>query len=128
MARHKAGTGAEDSLPFARQTTSSMVGLLILHRIQQAGPQTGTDLLEWLEETFSGSWRPSRSLVFQLVNRMDEWGVLESMWTHEKKRHERRYFLTDGGSGFLGSEKVRHRAQLDGLIENWQRVRQMIWG
>ncbi|MBU7015696.1 MAG: PadR family transcriptional regulator [Theionarchaea archaeon] len=76
-------------------------------RILSQAPCAGYDLIKDIEERTDGKWVPSKGMVYPLLNRMEEKGLIEVLEVGE--RSKKLYTITEKGKKELDLLKERHK-------------------
>jgi PadR family transcriptional regulator PadR len=95
--------GSVDSLPLVRGT----VDLLVLKALN-GQPMHGFGISAWLAEHSDGTVEIDDSVMYQVLHRLEERGLVEAEWAvSENNRRARYYRLTTEGRRYL-----RHETEL----------------
>ncbi|BDC17171.1 PadR family transcriptional regulator [Acidianus sp. HS-5] len=98
---------------------------IILYLLYTNGPLTGAEIMEKVEESSMGMWRPSPGSVYPMIRELEVEGLIEVVKTEGTKKY---YGLTDKGKelleGIPRDKRINNAiTELESLIEyildNW---------
>lgn len=92
---------------------TNMLKLLILDFLIKDKACYGNELSSRIEETFSGSYRPSNGLIYPLLRDMEENLWIEGWWDEPDKKSKRRYKITDEGIKYFNNIKLIYKPLIE---------------
>ncbi|MQL55488.1 PadR family transcriptional regulator [Acidianus ambivalens] len=98
---------------------------IILYLLYTNGPLTGAEIMEKVEESSMGMWRPSPGSVYPMIRELEAEGLIEVVKTEGTKKY---YGLTNKGKELLGGIPKERRIDnaiteleslVDYILDNW---------
>lgn len=94
-----------------RFNTTSIVKLFILKLLSNKN-YYGQELINDIEVSFSGQWKPSPGMIYPLLRKMEENKWVEAWWDVPDKKSKRNYKITEEGKKYYEYLKGIYKEQL----------------
>lgn len=102
-------TGTYNRLFPLKVSTNTFITLYTLHLLKHKGRLYGKEIINKIEDRFSGKWKPSHGLVYPILRELEKEGLVTGEWIGENnKKTIRMYNITDQGKSVYEVEKQRH--------------------
>lgn len=95
-----------------RFNTTSIVKLFILKLLSNKN-YYGQELINSIEDLFSGQWKPSPGMIYPLLRKMEENEWVEAWWDIPDKKSKRTYKITGNGIKYYKYLKEVYKDQLE---------------
>lgn len=114
----KIKTKSDDQLEFkgqynrlfpAKISTTSFLTLYMLFLFEKKDSFYGKELIDEINKRFEGRWKPSHGIVYPMLRKLEEGGLLIGAWEdNSDKKIKRLYTITPLGKATFKKELVTH--------------------
>lgn len=102
-------SGAYNRLFPLKVSTNTFLTIYTLHLLQK-GRLYGKEIINAIEDRFSGQWKPSHGLVYPILRELEKEGLVTGEWVGDNnKKTIRIYEITDAGRAAYDREKDQHK-------------------
>lgn len=90
-------------------STTSFLTIYILHLFGEKKYFYGKELIDQVEKRFEGRWKPSHGIVYPMLRKLEDAGLLSGAWEEESDKKTRRlYNITEEGRKVFKEEVEKH--------------------
>lgn len=107
-------SGAYRMLFPRKMSTNSFLTIYILHLLAKKGERMyGKEIIDKIEERFNSMLKPSHGLVYPILHKLEQEGLVQSITTSKNLQKPRRYYrITEKGREVLETEANRFKPAL----------------
>jgi PadR family transcriptional regulator, regulatory protein PadR len=103
-------SGSYNRLFPLKVSTNTFVTIYILHLLKKKGSLYGKEIINEIEDRFSGKWKPSHGLVYPILRELEKENLVKGDWVGgEEKKTIRVYKITGQGLRAYEQEKTKHK-------------------
>ncbi len=103
--------GAYNRLFPVKVSTNSCITIYIMHLLTQKGRLYGKEIINCMEDRFSGHWKPSHGLVYPILRELEEESLIKGEWGEDPNHKAIKvYEITKLGRKRYRMEKEHHKA------------------
>jgi len=104
-------SGAYNRLFPVKVSTNTFITIYILHLLLMKGRLYGKEIINSIEDRFSGQWKPSHGLVYPILRELEAEGLVRGEWIGDSsKKTIRIYEITEKGREVYDKEKEKHKS------------------
>lgn len=94
----------------SKVSTTSFLTLYVLFLFESKENFYGKELINEIEKRFEGNWKPSHGVVYPMLRKLEDLGLLEGYWDgdDESKKTKRVYKITEKGKVALKEETEKY--------------------
>lgn len=95
-------------------SSNSLLTVYTLHLLNSTTRMYGKEIADGIKDRLNNTWNPSHGLVYPMLRRLEELGLIIGAWEgDESKKTRRYYFITEKGRRILKKEMAGIRPMLE---------------
>lgn len=103
-------SGSYNRLFPLKVSTNTFITIYTLHLLKRKGRLYGKEIINEIENRFSGKWKPSHGLVYPILRELEKENLVKGEWLGDSsKKTIRVYKITEQGLEAYEKEKEKHK-------------------
>jgi DNA-binding PadR family transcriptional regulator len=108
---------SSDAAAFFENPTRASLNYLVL-MLLKSSPRHGYMLIQEIERHTEGGWKPSHSVIYKLLNGMEEAGYITSWEEKDGERGRRVYKITESGEKLIDTSEKEFEFYMNAFISS----------